>query len=240
MHFSKENIAAVVFDYGNTLIEFAAPQIRACDDALAQTLERLFGTVDADKLQAVRNRDRRAPYTGEYLENDLLSISKNVICELYGRAPSEEELAEVLRVRYESFVGAVSAPEYLHGFLDRLAGGYALGLLSNYPDGAAIRATLEKIDVARYFKAVVVSGDVGRVKPHGLPFRTILEDLGVEPAAALYVGDNWLGDIQGAKRAGMQAALIEQWDTPEKFDRRPGDLDADLTISHLTDLLDYL
>jgi HAD superfamily hydrolase (TIGR01549 family) len=240
MNFDNDKIRAVVFDYGNTLIEFAAPQIRVCDDALAWTLREMFGSVDAAKLQTIRNRDRRAPYTGEYLENNLAAISKKAIRALYGREPSEVELAEVLRVRYESFVSVVTAPDYLHEFLEELSGRYRLGLLSNYPDGAAIRATLRKIEVEGYFAAVVVSGDVGRVKPHALPFQTILNRMGAAPEECLYVGDNWLGDIQGAKRAGMPAAFMVQWDTPEKFDRLPGDMDADLTLSHLTELLNFL
>ena len=81
---------------------------------------------------------------------------------------------------------------------------------------------------------------MGRVKPHPLPFRTILGELDVAPLEALYVGDNWLGDIQGAKRIGMRAAFIVQWETPEKFDRRPDDHEPDLTISHLSELLTVL
>jgi len=240
MQWENVNIRAVVFDYGNTLIEFTEPHIRTCDAALADALRELFGSVDLEKLEVIRSRDRCAPYTGEYLENDMAAISANLVRKLYGREPSAAELDAILRVRYESFVSVANAPDYLHGFLDRLTGKYSMGLLSNYPDGDAIRATLEKLDMGQYFDAVVVSGDVGHVKPHALPFRTILDQLGIAAEESLYVGDNWLGDIQGAKRIGMLAAHTVQWDTPEKFAREPGDFDADLTLSHLTDLLEIL
>jgi len=240
MDFDSKGLRAVVFDYGNTLIEFSISQTSICDGALADTLEQLFGPVDIEKFQAIRDRDRRAPYTGEYLENDTAAIFENAIRLLYGREPSSEELARVLRTRYESFVSVVTAPEYLHGLLGQLSTRYRLGLLSNYPDGKAIRATLDKIEVTEYFGAIVVSGEIGHVKPHPLPFQTTLNALEVAPEESLYVGDNWLGDIQGAKRAGMRAALITQWETPEKFDRQPGDVDPDVTISRLTDLLAIL
>lgn len=240
MSVERAQIRAVIFDYGNTLIEFTEPQIHACDTALASVLQSLYGPLDFQKLKMIRNADRVAPYRGDFVENDLAAISANAVRALYGLEPSDEELEAILRVRFQSFVDAVEAPHYLAGVLDNLAARYQLGLLSNYPDGQAIRATLDKLDLTRFFEAVLVSGDVGRVKPHAAPFRKILDLLGVAPAQALFVGDNWLGDIQGARRAGLRAAHIVQWDTPEKFSPQPGDHAPDLTISHLTELLDIL
>lgn len=240
MPFDKKNIKAVVFDYGNTLIQFTEPQIHACDTALANVLQSLYGPLDFHKLKTVRDADRRAPYAGNFAENDMLAISANAVRELYNTEPTDEALESILRVRYEAFVDAVEAPHYLTDILTQLSQSYKLGILSNYPDGNAIRATLDKLNIAKFFDAVLISGDVGRVKPHAAPFRKILDLLAVAPHEALFVGDNWLGDIQGARRAGLRAAFIVQWDTPEKFPRQAGDHEPDFTISHLTELLDIL
>ena len=240
MSVCKEGIRAVVFDYGSTLIEFGTAQIHACDAALAETLDRLYGPVDFDALQRVRNEDRVAPYVNGYYENDMAGISRNLVKEIYGREPSDEELGAILDVRYAAFVEAIASPDYLGEFLGGLKTSYKLGLLSNYPDAGALRASLDKVDLTKYFDAIAVSGDFGRVKPHELPFQKILERLDVRPAEALYVGDNWLGDIQGAKKAGLLAAWTHQFDSPEKFDRRPGDVDPDITIQHITELREYL
>ena len=233
MSWQKDGISAVVFDYGNTLIEFGTEQIEACDLALARTLDRVFGSVDEQQLRIIRSMDRRAAYAGEYREQDLTDISTAMVRRLYHCEPDAAALEDHV-------VEAITAPDYLHGLLDTLSQRYRLGLLSNYPDGVAIRATLERLDLEKYFQAVVVSGDVGHVKPHPLPFETVLDRLGVGPEEAVYVGDNWLGDIQGAKQVGMAAVYTLQYDTPEKFERREGDRDPDLTIHHLTELLDHL
>ena len=240
MTFDPSGLRAVVFDYGSTLIEFGEKQIGLCDRALTDLLGELYGPVDRAKVKEIRDRDRRAPYEGEFRENDLAGISSALVRGLFGVEPSPDELERILYVRYTSFVGAIEVEDYVAGFLDALREDFRLGLLSNYPDGPAIRDSLKKIGLHDRFDAVVVSGDVGHVKPHALPFRTVLEKLGVQPHEAIYVGDNWLGDIQGSKRVGMSAAHILQWDTPEVFERQPGDHDADLTIQHLTDLLEYL
>ena len=233
-------IRAVVFDYGSTLIEFGARQIEACDRALARVLERLYGEMDFEGLRKIRNADRRAPYESGFRENDMRQISANLVRGLYGLEPTAAALRAILEVRFSAFVDAVEAPEYASALLSELSGRYRLGLLSNYPDGDALRASLKKIGWEGYFDAVVVSGDVGRVKPHVLPFQRMFERLGVEPDEALYVGDNWLGDIQGAKRVGMQAVWTLQYESPEKFERQPGDVDPDLTIRHITELCEHL
>ncbi len=240
MDWQRNGMSAIVFDYGNTLIEFSTEQIEACDLALARTLERVFGSVDEQQLRIIRSMDRRAAYAGEYREQSLVDISTAMVRRLYHCEPDAAALEAILQARFDSFVEAITAPDYLHELLDTLSQRYRLGLLSNYPDGEAIRATLERLDLEKYFQAVVVSGDVGHVKPHPLPFQTVLDRLGVGPEEAVYVGDNWLGDIQGAKQVGMAAVYTLQYDTPEKFDRREGDHEPDLTIRHLTELLDHL
>lgn len=240
MAFDRGRIRAVIFDYGSTLVEFGERQIHYCDTALADTLVALFGPMDYARLRAIRDMNRRAPYTGDLLENDLPAISQHLVRQLYEVDPRPDQLERILQVRFQSFVDAVEAPDYLAAFLADLSRRYPLGLLSNYPDGQAIRASLRKLGLEPLFNAVVVSGEVGHVKPHAITFRTVLERIGASPAEALYVGDNWFGDIQGSKRAGMQAAWIIQWDTPEKFARQPGDMDADLVLHHLTDLRRYL
>ncbi len=54
--------------------------------------------------------------------------------------------------------------------------------------------------------AVIISGDsTAHAKPHPLPLLTACEQIGVAPAATLYVGDD-LRDIQAAIAAGMPSA----------------------------------
>jgi putative hydrolase of the HAD superfamily len=49
-----------------------------------------------------------------------------------------------------------------------------------------------------------------RQKPHPMPFSMMLDYLGVEPRAALYVGDNPEKDCRGAHGIGMWAALVKR------------------------------
>jgi HAD superfamily hydrolase (TIGR01549 family) len=243
MPFDKKHLKAVIFDYGNTLVEFGRMQIMFCDTALAGALEKHFGKPDLAKLHEIRNRDRLAPYAGdppEYRENNLVEISVRLVRELYGTEPTPEALADILHARFETFVRVVQAPDYAPELLKKLRRRYKLGILSNYPDGEAIRESLTRIGLAPFFDAVVVSGDLGLVKPHPVPFITVLVALGVKAGHAVVVGDNWLADVQGAKRAGLRVIQSLQWQSPEDMPRRPGDAQPDATLNHLTELGELL
>ncbi|HOA72013.1 MAG TPA: HAD family hydrolase [Phycisphaerae bacterium] len=233
-------VQAILFDYGNTLIRFSRPEIEACDAALSAELERLFGSVDRPRLKQIRDADRLAPYQNGLRERDLEEMATQLVEGLYGRRPTVDQIACLLRARYEAVVAAITAPPYLHDVLGALSGTYRLGIVSNYPDAPAIRASLQRLGLAEFFQAVVISADVGRVKPHPLPFQTCLDSLGVAPQQALFVGDNWLADVQGAKRMGMQAVRTVQYEAPERFDPQPGDAQPDAVISHLSEILPLL
>ncbi len=243
MAIDREALKAVIFDYGNTLIEFSRPQVEEMDLCLVNVLEKHFGPVDVDKLHAIRDRDRLAPYQGdppEYRENNLADISASMIRELYVCEPSRTALNDVLRTRFEAFMTCVRAPDYVDDVLAMLQKRYRLALISNYPDGFALRESLKRTGIGSYMESVVVSADVGFVKPHELPFQVALREIDLQPADAVYIGDNWLADIQGAKGMGMQAIYTRQWINPEGFKPRLSDHQPDEIIDHLQELLEIL
>lgn len=58
---------------------------------------------------------------------------------------------------------------------------------------------------------IVTSALVGWEKPDVRTFRAALDPLGVEPNAALHIGDQPRSDVVGALAAGMRAALIDRY-----------------------------
>lgn len=236
MALQADRIDAVLFDYGNTLIEFTARQITASDAALADELRQHFGPFDASRYERLRAADRRAPYSNGFHERPIDLITAEMVRALYDVEPTPTQLASLVLHRYENFVASIVAPAGVDAMLQRLGGRYRLGLISNYPCSRSVRDSLDRNGLSGFFETIVVSAEVGHVKPHPRPFEQALGELGVEAERALYVGDNWLGDVQGAKRLGMQAVHTIQYDTPEKFDPAPDDHEPDLTIRHLDEL----
>lgn len=86
--------------------------------------------------------------------------------------------------------------------------GARLAVVSNWD--SRLPALLERLGLARYFDAIVVSHLEGVEKPHPELFRRALERLGAAPGAALHVGDVPELDVDGAAAAGVQAVLVDR------------------------------
>jgi putative hydrolase of the HAD superfamily len=231
-------VRAIVFDYGNTMIEFGRQQIDHCDGALGAAVRRHFGDFDVARFDAIREAHRMGPYRNGYRENHLPSVTRDVVEALFGRAASDVQVADLVQTRFTAFVECIQAEAATHRVLERLKSRYRLGLLSNYPCGRSIHASLAATGLDRHLAGVVVSGEVGYVKPHPNTYRAILDQLGVDAQQAVFVGDNWLADVQGSKRAGLACVHMRRWVPPERFDPTPTDHQPDAVIEHLDELLD--
>jgi putative hydrolase of the HAD superfamily len=103
---------------------------------------------------------------------------------------------------------------------------------------ATIDRFVENAGWAEHLRAVVVSQRVGAIKPDGRMFAAAEDALATAPEAILHVGDDWLADVVGAKRAGWRAAhlLGRPADSPLPGSEPDGDVEPDLVLDRLTDL----
>ena len=86
---------------------------------------------------------------------------------------------------------------------------YRLAILTN---GSPIsqRRKLESTGILDMFELSVVSGEVGIDKPDPRIFDVMCEKLNVEPAECLYIGDNYVNDVLGARNAGWNAIYLNR------------------------------
>jgi putative hydrolase of the HAD superfamily len=128
------------------------------------------------------------------------------LCEHLGAPPPSPFAAAELFHRAGGGEAWAVYPE-VPAVLDALrARGLRLGVISNWD--TRLPEVLRQLDLARRFDAVVYSAAVGVEKPDSRIFRRALRDLGVEPRAALHIGDSRLEDLEGAIAAGMRALLL--------------------------------
>jgi putative hydrolase of the HAD superfamily len=83
------------------------------------------------------------------------------------------------------------------------ARGLATGVVSNF-DGR-LPGILRGLGLAPLLDVVVLPADAGAAKPDPRSFRCALERLGVAPHEAVFVGDDPVEDVEGARRAGLFA-----------------------------------
>jgi len=87
---------------------------------------------------------------------------------------------------------------------DLKASGLKLGLLSDFPP----ETKLEYLGLSGVWDTALCTESIGALKPAALPFEELAKALGCPPEQILYVGNSSRYDVEGAKRAGMKAALL--------------------------------
>jgi putative hydrolase of the HAD superfamily len=111
---------------------------------------------------------------------------------------------------------------------------YNLALLTN----GATDLQREKIicsGIEKYFKEVIISGEIGFGKPDKRIFQLALSRFGVSPEQAVMVGDSLQSDISGAKATGIKAVWLNR-----KGILRDNSVIPDIEIPSLFQLREYL
>ena len=122
----------------------------------------------------------------------------------YQVQPEDRRIALAVEAYFSAFVD-YAAP--IPGTVDMLAAlkaRYRLGLLSNLTHAPAALRIIDKLGMASFFDAVVVSGQLGYRKPHPRVFLALLDQLGTPKEQTAFVGDNLEADIHGARQMGLQ------------------------------------
>ncbi len=216
-------VRAVLFDWGGTLTPWhtvePAEAWRACglgDDAAA----RLHAAEDA--IWA-RGRETRRSGT---------------LDEVFAAAGVPAGPAELARYHAWWEEHTYTDPDVRPLFTALRERGIRVGVLSNtlWP-----RAEHERVfrrdGVLDLIDAAVYTSEIAWMKPHPEAFRAALAAVGgVDPAAAVFVGDRPWDDVAGAQGVGMRAVLVPHSTIPAE-QRRPVSGSPDAVVHRLADLL---
>lgn len=126
--------------------------------------------------------------------------------------------SELSAIRDEFFAGDV-VDRALVGYIRSLRGKYKTGLISNAWNDLRDFIVREKFDDA--FDQMIISAEVGLMKPDARIFRIALEQLGVSPKEAIFV-DDFYANIEGCERVGLKGIHFK---------------DAESTLHQLKELL---
>jgi putative hydrolase of the HAD superfamily len=81
--------------------------------------------------------------------------------------------------------------------------GYVLGIITNGKTNFQ-KGTIHALRIARYFKDIIISDEIGLKKPDKRIFGASLKNLNVCIGDAIYIGDHPIDDIEAAKNAGFR------------------------------------
>lgn len=212
---------AVTFDLFGTIVQLdegRLPQIEVdgilLPSLLASSLNRLREMVPAVNLgdalvayaqvvsefreQAHIDSDREAP-AHSLISRCLARIG--IVDDALARALAQSQMETTIEAAKPT-AGAVRLLTLLR------KRGYSLGLVSNLSDAGSGYELLSRLDMTKYFNAIVFSGDVGWRKPNKRIFEAALTALDVDASKVLHIGDELRADVWGAGRCGLSTVWV--------------------------------
>jgi HAD superfamily hydrolase (TIGR01509 family) len=213
-------IRAVIFDLGNTLVSYYQPanfmpvlrrSLEACLLALGHSpLQREAQTTLLH--EALELNQERADLAVWPLEERLRVL-------FHAYAPDAAMIGRLASAFLEPiFSTAQVNPDAPAVLTDLRKMGIRTAVVSNTPwgsSGRAWRSELARHGLLTALDAVVFCTDVGWRKPHPIPFRRALDLLDISAQEAVFVGDDPVWDVEGAKGAGLRPILLA---SPEHAD----------------------
>jgi len=180
-------IEAVIFDFGGVLVRTEDRKPRTdLADRLGMTYDELNALIfdSQSAIQAMK---------GEITAKEHWDVVQNSL------GLSEEEINQVR----SDFWAGDNLDEDLVDFLRDLRPKYKTVLLSNAWDD--LRQMIEDVwQIDDAFDQLIISAEIGLVKPDLVIYQWMLAELGLEPSHAVFV-DDFLHNVEGAQAAGLQA-----------------------------------
>ena len=227
-------IEAILFDFGQTLVN-SADGFRTAERDAQHKLIMDLGDVPWDQFIDCYRDTRKTLHEQSRISRVELWRS------VYATFKREPDLARLVgwEGEYWQTVNHHTAPfPEAVDVLNLLQPRYGLGLVSNsqgQADSAGHRLQ-EFPELECFFEVAIIAGEAGiPAKPDPQPFQLCLERLGVKPQSAMYVGDDYRIDVEGARAIGMQPVWL-QHDTVQRH-WPTGDPDVSV-ITNLEALLD--
>ena len=208
-------VHTVFFDAGETLLH-AHPTF---PDLLARTLAEAGHDVEPtdvhDRIHLMAEAFSAAAAAGDLWTTSSASSRRfwgDVYAVLLAElgVPADPALVDRLYATFTDHTNYVLFEDVLPTLGALRDGGIRLGLISNFEDW--LEGLLEALGLTAFFETRVISGLEGLEKPDPAIFHLALDRLGVDAAAAAYVGDSPEFDMAPASALGMLPVLIDRRD----------------------------
>lgn len=165
-----------------------------------------FGVLIADVVRTKANEIR---LTHPQQAEDMLAILRTADRGMISRHESVNRLSNLLGISYEEMEKLLAKGEVRNNSLiseiPHLREGYKIGLLSNVASRDWVQDRFgEELD--RYFDEVIVSGEVGSIKPEPEIYYVAADKLGVKPEECVMI-DDINRNVDGAISVGMKGIL---------------------------------
>ena len=195
-----DNVIKVIgFDLDDTLWD-VAPVIKSAEKALSDWIKSRFPQVKYGALQIKRAR-KKILQENPAVAFQFTRMRKAILKDIFEADLKDPLTAEKLSQEgVDIFIKARSEVDLYPGVertLNELVQKYDLGIITNG------NADIRKMRISKYFSFSISAENIGVPKPQPEIFLAALKETKVNSNEFVYVGDDIVNDIDGAKNVGM-------------------------------------
>lgn len=199
-------IKAILFDLDETLLDQQwASSVALREFHREKCLEMTWTEVEARWNNCLKNHFIR-------YEKGEITFQQQRRCRIRdifeGRDIPDELADQLFGVYLKNYEGIYRLFPEVNELLSQL-GRFPLGVITN-GDTQQQLDKLTRMDIKKYFNAILVSEAVGLRKPDTKIFELAAKNIGVKTNECIFVGDNLEADYRGSAEAGMQAILVNR------------------------------
>jgi len=222
---------AILFDLDDTLWPIA-PVILQAEESLHAWLQTHAPRVsDRFSIENLRQARLALLATQPHFHLDLGALRRAGLMSAFEAAGEDLDKVEQAMIHFFAARNAVVPYDDVLPGLLRLKGRTLLGSISNG------NADLQAIGLSHHFKVSVAAHQLGCAKPDAAIFHAACAELGVDPADAVYVGDDVLLDVKGAQQAGLRAVWLNRTASSKHLEHA---VVPDAICADFDELLDWL
>jgi len=207
-------IKAIIFDFGQTLVDSADGFRSAEKIAKEKVFSNLFPNAGDDQLQIFLTEYRQIRKGFHAKSNFSRFEIWQAVYEKFNCGADFKKLTQ-METDYWKLVQSMTKPfPETIGVLEKLVEQFKLGIITN-TQGQKTSGTHRIAlfpGIEKFFKVILVAGESGMpAKPDPKPFLLCLKKMRLKPHEAIYVGDDFEKDICGASNAGLHPVWIKHY-----------------------------
>ena len=207
------SLAAVVFDLDGTLFDHLGSATRGVAGLVAH-IGGEFAPSHAEAWFAAEDRHVQSWATGQCDWQEQRRRRLRDFLPLVTTPPvADDELDHLFDVYLDHYQRSWHAFDDAASALNAArAAGYKVAVLTNGQRQQQI-AKLRRCDLIDLVGPIWATDDLPAPKPDRRSYLSVCSHLRTDPAETVYVGDNFVHDVEGATAAGLQAVFLDRSDT---------------------------
>lgn len=203
---SRQNIEAILFDLGGTLIKTTE---------IPRVLKKMLEHHGIDRsLREITTAWKKAVEGLNFqdlttlLDEFWVQWNLRILDSLYVGA-NMRELAEFIATHWWDYCSVTLYPDAEKVLPMLRMRGFKMGVITNGLQ-SDVNAILPKVNLQNFFDVVVVIDTLKKMKPDAEVFLYALEKLKTATSNSIFIGDEIDADYKGAQAAGLTAYLIDR------------------------------